>query len=377
MHPKALYSARLAAAALWSAAILACSGAGLNTSVVEVQFGATYTYPDLTNVVAIAAGGTGWLALTEDGQVRPVALYPGSFIVDDLPPGLSNIVMVSAGDEHGLALHADGTVTSWGGIPDTNTPAGLTNFLSVDCGWRSTLGLLADGRVALWGFWYIDTNYPAGLTNVVDVSAGYRHYAGLRGDGTVIAWGDNSRGAVEVPAGLSNVIAISCGGYHTLALRRDGTVIAWGDPDSGVTNVPAAATNVIAIAGGTRHDVALRKDGRMVVWGKDMSGTPINYVSDFSNVVAIAAGHDYSLALVSPNTPFPAPKLTPPQLEQGRLRTCMSTVRGRRYFLEQCADLAANAWETFPVLVGSGATNDLSTACGTNTQKYLRVRSQQ
>jgi alpha-tubulin suppressor-like RCC1 family protein len=364
--------------AIWLAASLSCRGDSFPTSVIGWTSYGTETYPDLTNAVAITAGGSGGLVLTQDGQIVPLMERFDSDIVNALPPNLSNIVMISAGDDHGAALHADGSLTFWGTIPDTNTPPALTNLLSIDCGWGSNLGLLADGRVALWGFWYIDTSYPPELTNVVDVSAGHRHFVGLRGDGTVVTWGDTNMGATLVPPGLSNVTAISCGAYHTLALRGDGTVVAWGAIEPGLTNVPAEATNVVAIAAGYHHNLVLRSDGRAVVWGNEsVRGPWTNYVSEFSNVVAIAAGDSYSLALLSSNGLFPAPRLTAPRLQQGMLRFQVPTLRGRRYFVEDTADLTTRRWQGRPAFAGSGAPRDLTIACGTNAQKHVRVRSQQ
>ena len=343
-----------------------------NTAVVIWGSYGTYTIPDLTNAVAIAAGGTAGLALTEDGEVSAFPLGPpDSLIIDYLPPGLSNIVMISAGDDHGFALGANGAVTSWGAIEDTNTPAGLTNFLSVDCGWGSNLGLLADGNVAVWGYHYIDTNYPPDLTNVVDISAGHRHFAALRGDGTVISWGYTNLGSTLVPPGLSNVTAISCGAYHTLALQRDGGVVAWGSPAS-ITNTPLEASNVVAIAAGYHQNLALRSDGRVVTWGS----APVS-VSEFSNVMAIAGGNSFIVALISSDPPWPVPELTRPRLQSGSFQTEIRAFRGRRYFLEQTTDLSTNVWDTSPGVAGSDQTHQFSAPSGTTGQKFLRLRSQQ
>lgn len=69
-------------------------------------------------------------------------------------------------------------------------------------------------------------------------------------------------------------------------------VIAWGNNDSGQTDVPADATNVIAVAAGWNHSLALRDDGTVISWGA------ITHVpTDATNVVAIAAGAQHNIIL--------------------------------------------------------------------------------
>ncbi|HLX94576.1 MAG TPA: hypothetical protein VKU37_02415 [Verrucomicrobiae bacterium] len=74
-------------------------------------------------------------------------------------------------------------------------------------------------------------------------------------------------------------------------------VVAWGDNTDGETNVPAAATNVMAIAAGDEYSLALEGDGTVIAWGKT-TAVP----TGLSNVVAIAAGDGQNLALKSDGT---------------------------------------------------------------------------
>jgi len=71
-------------------------------------------------------------------------------------------------------------------------------------------------------------------------------------------------------------------------------VVAWGSNTYAITNAPAAATNVIAIAAGQSFSLALKADGTVLAWGA--SGFT-NVPAGLSNVVAIAAGGGQSLAL--------------------------------------------------------------------------------
>lgn len=74
-------------------------------------------------------------------------------------------------------------------------------------------------------------------------------------------------------------------------------VVAWGDNTDGETNVPAAATNVLAVAAGDEYSLALKSDGTVIAWGKT---TPVP--TGLSNVVAIASGGGQNLALKNDGT---------------------------------------------------------------------------
>lgn len=51
-----------------------------------------------------------------------------------------------------------------------------------------------------------------------------------------------------------------------------GTVVAWGDNIDGQTTVPSGLSNVVAIAAGGEHSLALTADGRVVAWGYNSYG---------------------------------------------------------------------------------------------------------
>ena len=82
-------------------------------------------------------------------------------------------------------------------------------------------------------------------------------------------------------------------------LKSNGTIVAWGYNNYGQTNVPAGLSNVVAIAAGGDHSLALKSDGTVVAWGAgaklDLS-TGADYgqamVPSLSGVSAIAAGGD-------------------------------------------------------------------------------------
>jgi hypothetical protein len=230
----------------------------------------------------------------------------------NVPPNLTNVVAIAVSgiDEDNLALKNDGTVVAWGldCFGQLNVPSTLTNVVAIAAGQIYNLALKGDGEVFGWGWDGGAMDVPSGLTNVVAIAAGGYHNLALKNDGTVVAWGFNYFGMTNVPTGLTNVVAIAAGGYHSLALKNNGTVVAWGGdtntsslPTCGQWNygqsiVPTGLTNVVAIAGGAFFSLALKSDGTVVAWGDNECGQT-NVPSGLTNVVAIAGGGDHSLAL--------------------------------------------------------------------------------
>jgi len=147
--------------------------------------------------------------------------------------------------------------------------------------WHS-VALLADGALTAWGPLQTPTEVltpPPGLSNIIALAAGKDFTLALRADHTVVQWPTN-----EVPAGLRDVVAVAARHRHSLALRSDGTVVAWGDDtpewasvSAGPTpprplEVPAGLTGVVAVAAGHLHSLALLASGRVVAWGNNLYG---------------------------------------------------------------------------------------------------------
>ncbi|MEK7685683.1 MAG: putative Ig domain-containing protein, partial [Verrucomicrobiota bacterium] len=88
------------------------------------------------------------------------------------------------------------------------------------------------------------------------------------------------------------------------ALTTEGRVVAWGDNGPGQTTVPSGLSNVVAIAAQYEQSLALTAEGRVVGWGiyryvMYNETAPVTVPSGLSNVVAIAAGSNRSLALTA------------------------------------------------------------------------------
>jgi alpha-tubulin suppressor-like RCC1 family protein len=187
------------------------------------------------------------------------------------------------------------------------------------------------------------------LEHIVQVSAGDKNMVALSDDGTVYTWGYyNGQGVdrsspypnqVVNPAGtdvLKNIVSISAGWNFTLALSADGKVYSWGWNSSGQTGrgttdnspprvspmaVQLAAdqsdlSNIIAISAGYNFSLALSADGHVFAWGDNsygQIGQNIIYgklsralpVMDtigsgqLNNISMVAAGGNHALAMES------------------------------------------------------------------------------
>jgi hypothetical protein len=101
---------------------------------------------------------------------------------------------------------------------------------------------------------------------------------------------------VTTRAGLLN-----SGSWHATNHPYDDIAIllGWGNNYSGQTGIPAGLTNVTAIAAGTNHSLALKNDGTVVGWGRNDYYGQTDIPVSLSGVTAIAAGDNHSLALKS------------------------------------------------------------------------------
>src|SRR6185312_14858038 len=66
------------------------------------SFGQTNQPPNLTNIIAIAAGDFHTYALRANGTV--IASGDNSYLETNLPPGLTNVIQIASGNYHGLAM---------------------------------------------------------------------------------------------------------------------------------------------------------------------------------------------------------------------------------------------------------------------------------
>jgi trimeric autotransporter adhesin len=281
--------------------------------------------PDLTNVIAVAAGGGNGLVLTSDRRAIPW----GTSAETNFAAPLTNVIAIAAGPGSSMVLKADGSVVT---APPTSVPPKGPGFCSIAAGGSFYLAVRRDGTVAAWGQnIYGVTNVPAGLSNVVTIAGGYGRSTALLIDGTVVAWGGSYNGSsapVTPPAGLSNVVAIASAGDSTMALKRDGTVVGWGvgfASGSTLSGIPPATAIGL---GGSQYFLYtwfVANDGSL--WQKSPYTSPPPYlkVAGYSNVVAISGGSaNWSLALSDNVAPFTSARtyIFPPNTE---MRLSLST----------------------------------------------------
>jgi len=114
---------------------------------------------------------------------------------------------------------------------------------------------------------------------------------GVKEDGTVWSWGGGWKGVLgtgyqsrenpQVIPNMTDFIEVASGSEHVLALRKDGTVWSWGDNEKG-----ALGYKEDGVPYGPPNDIRFRPHQL----------TP-KQIPDLKEVVSIAAGYSYSLAL--------------------------------------------------------------------------------
>ena len=264
---------------------------------------------NLNNVRAIS----GSVALLNDGTVwvwgrNAEGITTTNYHIPVQVQHLTNITAIASGGSYTVALRSDGTVWTWGANNfgqlgdgtrvNRSTPVqvqNLTNVTAISAGGNHTVALRNDGTVWIWGDksmdksgnCSIDRENPTqiqNLTNVTAIAAAWNHTIALRSDGTVWAWTPHWEDYIpEQVQGLANVTAISAGVSHSLALRSDGTVWAWGaiwhETDIGhlsdTITIPVqvqSLTDVTAISAGSALAMALRNDNSVWAWGWNAQG---------------------------------------------------------------------------------------------------------
>jgi len=310
-----------------SAADVPVTTAGdFTASGITVNFDLNFAPPVGTNLTVVRLTGLGTIngVLTNLAQGQAVTLGYGGQVynfVANYYGGTGNDLVLQWANTRAMAWGNNGD----GQLGNSST---MTSNLPVAV---STLGALS------------------GKT-IIALSAGRNHSLALCSDGTVAAWGLNSLGQIgsnggsqsTVPVIVSTlgvlaakrVIAVAAGEAHNLALCSDGTVAAWGYNANGqlgsggisTTATPSAVNTsgvlsgkrVVAIAAGQNHSVALLSDGTVAAWGYNFygqlgdSGNATSTVPVLVNrdpgvllgrtVTAIAAGQVHCLALCSDGT---------------------------------------------------------------------------
>ena len=332
--------------------------------------------PGLDNVTAIAEGRSYSLALKGDGTVwawgdnseGQLGLGTGSPAQVPSPtqvPGLSNVHSIAAGWWHSVALISNGSVMAWGsnflgqlgnsGGGMSQSPvavAGLGNVSSLSAGGNQDLALMADGSLMVWG-----DNSAGQLGNggtgggsptAVSLSSALKPQGASLAPSAVTATviGPGAVSVSFVPAagavgpGLAYTVSVSPGGQKvtgaaspivisgldpgatytfTVTVANSGTgESGLSAPSNSVTPATDASIysgnglQVKALAAGSDYTLALMSDGTVWAWGDNSygqlgDGTTVSrfvpeQVPGLKNVVAIAAGRLHTVALLADGT---------------------------------------------------------------------------
>lgn len=261
---------------------------------------------------------------------------------------MDDVVKVSMGHKHAAAIKSDGTLWVWGDNGEGNLGVPYRTF--------------PDEQTSVGIAWLTEPTYL--MDNVADVSCGISYNMGgltlvLKKDGTLWTFGKDFNGELGIGTTdlraqkiyansrprqwepqliMENVVSISTGSSTAAAVKADGSVWAWGYnnhgevgnggnyntlvyeyPDNTGRSYPCQTYPVkilddgVSVAMGVDHGAALKSDGTVWCWGdnwvgqlgngtKSNSGSNVPQKANIEDVVAIAAGDQFTLALKSDGT---------------------------------------------------------------------------
>lgn len=298
------------------------------------------------------------------GNGGTVANNPTPYRINNGGMGNNTFVAIAAGGSHWLALKNDNTIracgaNTYGQVGDGTTASPKSTAVQVDatnfstagrtitkiaCGGSHSMALCSDNTVWCWGYnakgqcgndfvspqpnpRQVDLTALGGRT-VVDIEGnGYTSFA-VCSDGSLWSWGGNYYGQLgnndpnipSTPPGtdnftpqrvvgpggvgfLSNVISVahsSSDSYGLVALKSDGTVWAWGRDDNGmlgnntIANPTSIATplqvqdppgsgylsGILAVHNGTQFSIFVKSNGTIYGVGDNCAGQMDNSCTD-------------------------------------------------------------------------------------------------
>ena len=259
-----------------------CNDQGQLGNNTTTNSSAPVTVVDITNAVAVTAGGLHSCAMLSGGTIQcwgcnDQGQLGNNTTTDSSAPvtvfGITNAVAVAAGAVATCAVLSGGTIQCWGlalvlgndATTSSTTPvtvSSITNAISVSIGEAHACAVLSDGSVMCWGSGHpnfgqlgngTNTNGSvpvtvSGITGAVAVAAGYSYACAVLSGGTIRCWGYNADGELGngtttnspvpvtvngITSGVSVAAASAYSFGHTCAILNGGTVQCWGDNSYG------------------------------------------------------------------------------------------------------------------------------------------------
>lgn len=286
------------------------------------------------NVTAVSAGASHTVGVKEDGTaVSAGNTSDGKCAVDTW----KDIVKVSAGKDHTLGLLRDGTVVGAGSNRfEQCQVSSWTDITDIAAGDSHSLGLKSDGTVVAAGRTDEECCHVEDWDDVVQVEAGKGVSVGLKSDGKLVMAGETA--GMEEALKWEQVIDISLGNGYIAAILSDrsvtvtgngivaqDTVGSWRDIES----IAAAGETLFGrkkdgsivrttysygtakkeelkeltkVVSGGGYLLGLKKDGTVVTWGVSGKQFGQEDLSDWSDIIDIAASADGALGLKSDGT---------------------------------------------------------------------------
>jgi alpha-tubulin suppressor-like RCC1 family protein len=349
-HVVALASGAETAYALTSSGRVYSWGSNTDASLGDGELSQGYSdvpvpVSGLANVKSIAAAIGSAYALTSGGVVYAWGANtqgqlgdgnaPSVESASDVPvkvSGLTNVAAIAGGGSNGYALTSSGGVYSWGagdtgqlgngqtGFADTPVPvSGLTNITAIGASGTNGFAVTGSGSVYAWGSnvngalgdgqdssSQHSSDTPVAVVGVADaryVGGGSNSQASfvITRSGHLRAWGSNEHGTLgtgipegskpysDVPITVDTpgqVVAAGMAGFAAYAVTSSGHLLSWGDNQEGElgvgvqssytgTGIPVrvgSLTHVVQVAAGFYSSAALTSSGEVYDWGSNGGG---------------------------------------------------------------------------------------------------------